>query len=156
MGLNVHKLLFQIRQCEIHNLQHRHTRTDKTDNVAGGVVSFEWANGICMSTTQQLGHAHHNINYFFPFKQLNPFFSLRACCGILAAAHVPRIVEDPIDTTVPRHEPATLNCKADGSPQPTIQWYKDGMPLKILPGSHRMLLPAGGLFFLKVCWHVST
>ncbi|XP_052894838.1 protein sax-3-like [Anopheles moucheti] len=62
----------------------------------------------------------------------------------------PRITEHPIDTTVPRHEPATLNCKAEGIPQPTIQWYKDGAPLKILQGSHRIALPAGGLFFLKV------
>uniref|UniRef100_A0A1I8PI08 Roundabout n=1 Tax=Stomoxys calcitrans TaxID=35570 RepID=A0A1I8PI08_STOCA len=65
-------------------------------------------------------------------------------------SHPPRIVEHPIDTTVPRHEPATLNCKAEGSPIPTIQWYKDGVALKILPGSHRITLPAGGLFFLKV------
>ncbi|XP_037886282.1 uncharacterized protein LOC119635525 isoform X2 [Glossina fuscipes] len=65
-------------------------------------------------------------------------------------SHPPRIVEHPIDTTVPRHEPATLNCKAEGSPIPTIQWYKDRVPLKILPGSHRITLPAGGLFFLKV------
>uniref|UniRef100_A0A182JQB0 Roundabout n=1 Tax=Anopheles christyi TaxID=43041 RepID=A0A182JQB0_9DIPT len=62
----------------------------------------------------------------------------------------PRIIEHPIDTTVPRHEPATLNCKAEGIPHPTIQWYKDGAPLKILQGSHRIALPAGGLFFLKV------
>lgn len=74
-------------------------------------------------------------------------------------SHPPRIVEHPIDTTVPRHEPATLNCKAEGSPTPTIQWYKDGVPLKILPGSHRITLPAGGLFFLKVssacAWRLS-
>ncbi|XP_058122734.1 protein sax-3-like [Anopheles ziemanni] len=62
----------------------------------------------------------------------------------------PRIIEHPTDTIVPRHEPATLNCKAEGIPQPTIQWYKDGAPLKILQGSHRIALPAGGLFFLKV------
>uniref|UniRef100_A0A1B0B0V8 Ig-like domain-containing protein n=1 Tax=Glossina palpalis gambiensis TaxID=67801 RepID=A0A1B0B0V8_9MUSC len=69
---------------------------------------------------------------------------------IMLGSHPPRIVEHPIDTTVPRHEPATLNCKAEGSPIPTIQWYKDRVPLKILPGSHRITLPAGGLFFLKV------
>lgn len=69
---------------------------------------------------------------------------------IISGSQIPRIIEHPIDTIVPRHEPATLNCKAEGSPTPTIQWYKDGVPLKILPGSHRMFLPAGGLFFLKV------
>lgn len=69
---------------------------------------------------------------------------------LIAALQNPRIIEHPIDTTVPRHEPATLNCKAEGIPSPIIQWYKDGASLKILPGSHRVLLPAGGLFFLKV------
>ncbi|XP_055687324.1 protein sax-3-like [Lutzomyia longipalpis] len=64
--------------------------------------------------------------------------------------HTPRITEHPTDTTVARHDPATLNCKVQGTPTPTIQWYKDGVPLKILPGSHRIFLPAGGLFFLKV------
>ena len=69
---------------------------------------------------------------------------------------MPRIIEHPIDTIVPRHEPATLNCKAEGTPTPTIQWYKDGAPLKILPGSHRIFLPAGGLFFLKVKTELHT
>ncbi|KAH8393705.1 hypothetical protein KR200_010013, partial [Drosophila serrata] len=78
------------------------------------------------------------------------FNGISRICISLAGSHPPRIVEHPIDTTVPRHEPATLNCKAEGSPTPTIQWYKDGVPLKILPGSHRITLPAGGLFFLKV------
>ncbi|KXJ72036.1 hypothetical protein RP20_CCG019090 [Aedes albopictus] len=67
-----------------------------------------------------------------------------------SALQNPRIIEHPIDTTVPRHEPATLNCKAEGVPAPTIQWYKDGAVLKIFPGSHRIFLPAGELFFLKV------
>lgn len=62
----------------------------------------------------------------------------------------PRITEHPLDVMVPRHEPATLNCKAEGSPNPTIEWYKDGERLKVEPGSHRIVLPAGGLFFLRV------
>lgn len=62
----------------------------------------------------------------------------------------PKITEHPLDVMVPRYEPVTLNCKADGVPSPTITWFKDGEQLKTEPGSHRMILPAGGLFFLKV------
>lgn len=65
----------------------------------------------------------------------------------------PRITEHPVDTTVARHEPATLNCHAVGEPEPTITWYKDGQILRTAPQdarSHRVLLPAGNLFFLRV------
>ena len=53
-----------------------------------------------------------------------------------------------MDLTVSRGSPATLNCGAAGTPEPTITWLRDGAP--VLPeGDHIVQLPGGSLFFLR-------
>ena len=62
-------------------------------------------------------------------------------------------MENPSDLIVSKGEPATLNCKAEGRPNPTVEWYKDGERVETDrddPRSHRMLLPSGSLFFLRI------
>ncbi|NXI44437.1 ROBO2 protein, partial [Galbula dea] len=65
----------------------------------------------------------------------------------------PRIVEHPMNLLVSKGEPATLSCKAEGRPNPVVEWYKDGERVETDredPRSHRTLLPGGSLFFLRV------
>jgi hypothetical protein len=71
---------------------------------------------------------------------------------------------------VAREEPATLRCEAAGEPEPEIIWMRSvpsaggsggggGMVEEVVetaptyPDSHRVLLPAGSLFFLRHIIH---
>ncbi|XP_042876956.1 roundabout homolog 2-like [Penaeus japonicus] len=63
----------------------------------------------------------------------------------------PVITEHPSNVVARRNDPATLNCAASGASR--IRWYRDGEEVTTStqdPRSHRVLLPSGSLFFLRV------
>ncbi|XP_070699929.1 roundabout homolog 4 [Pempheris klunzingeri] len=65
----------------------------------------------------------------------------------------PRIVHHPSDVVVKVGNPATLSCRADGSPTLTIEWLKNGQPLEMAKGDRQLqpiVLQEGSLFFLSV------
>ncbi|XP_069949451.1 roundabout homolog 2-like [Cherax quadricarinatus] len=63
----------------------------------------------------------------------------------------PVIKEHPSSVVARRNDPVTLNCAASGVAR--IRWFRDGEKVVTStqdPRSHRVLLPAGSLFFLCV------
>ncbi|XP_054481113.1 roundabout homolog 1 [Anoplopoma fimbria] len=65
----------------------------------------------------------------------------------------PRIVHQPADVVVKVGNPATLSCRADGSPKPTIEWLRNGQPLETARGEGQLqpiVLSEGSIFFLSV------
>ncbi|XP_042864852.1 roundabout homolog 2-like [Penaeus japonicus] len=69
----------------------------------------------------------------------------------IAEGGPPVIKEHPSNVVARRNDPATLNCAASGASR--IRWYRDGEEVTTStqdPRSHRVLLPSGSLFFLRV------
>ncbi|XP_041865190.1 roundabout homolog 4 isoform X2 [Melanotaenia boesemani] len=65
----------------------------------------------------------------------------------------PRIVHHPSDVVVRVGNPATLSCRVDGVPKPSIDWLRNGHPLETGKGDGQMqpmVLSEGSLFFLNV------
>ncbi|CAL8364372.1 unnamed protein product [Lota lota] len=66
---------------------------------------------------------------------------------------VPRILHHPSDVVVKLGYPATLSCRAEGTPKPAIQWLRNGQPLEMdrRDGQPQpIVLSEGSLFFLSV------
>nr|XP_045591261.1 roundabout homolog 1-like [Procambarus clarkii] len=76
------------------------------------------------------------------------------CLLVLVTAHEegpPVIKEHPSNMVARRNDPATLNCAASGAAR--VRWFRDGEEVVTStqdPRSHRVLLPSGSLFFLRV------
>ncbi|CAB1352356.1 unnamed protein product [Coregonus sp. 'balchen'] len=65
----------------------------------------------------------------------------------------PLIVHHPSDVVVKVGSPATFSCRADGTPEPSIEWLRNGQPLemdKLDSQSRPIVLSEGSLFFLSV------
>ncbi|XP_060653021.1 LOW QUALITY PROTEIN: protein sax-3 [Drosophila nasuta] len=76
--------------------------------------------------------------------------TLAALPAAKAQYQSPRIIEHPTDLVVKKNEPATLNCKVEGKPEPSVEWFKDGEPVNTNEKkSHRVLFKDGALFFYR-------
>lgn len=65
----------------------------------------------------------------------------------------PRIIHHPSDVVVKLGSPARFSCGAEGSPEVTIEWLRNGHPLTLSTEDGKMqpvVLPDGSLLYLRV------
>ena len=97
------------------------------------------------SPVQPAGAQPNQLHLLFTLLVFSSLLRSIASDGQLRA---PVIIEQPVDVTVRRNDPATLNCKTEGYPPPQVEWIKDGV--KIRASKNPMILPSGSLFFFQV------
>lgn len=61
-------------------------------------------------------------------------------------SQAPRIDQHPNSIIVNVSDPVTLECRASGSPKPTITWLKDGQPLELPLANRYTLIHESNLF----------
>ncbi|KAM9299176.1 roundabout homolog 4 [Gastrophryne carolinensis] len=66
-----------------------------------------------------------------------------------SAEFAPRIIEHPADTVVRRDQPVTMNCRAEGKPEPSIEWYHNGVRVDFSK-FHGSLIHDGSIFFYQI------
>lgn len=60
----------------------------------------------------------------------------------------PRITIQPNDLVAIEGESAELNCDAEGEPEPAIEWFHNGQPVRA--SSHSRTTMAGSIQFLDI------
>lgn len=93
----------------------------------------------------------------YPFRYMIPpltvVLSVFTVPRLRAEETAPRIVHHPSDVVVRPGNPARLSCRADGGPQVSYEWLRNGQPLQTTGADGQMqpmVLPEGSLFFLSV------
>ncbi|KAM6969949.1 roundabout homolog 4 [Aplochiton taeniatus] len=96
-------------------------------------------------------HVRHRLEQQGPPRRNRPH--RRKGFRLRAEEVPPRIVHHPSDVVVKVGSPATLSCRAEGNPEPAIEWLRNGQPLemdKLDSQSRPIVLSEGSLFFLSV------
>lgn len=78
------------------------------------------------------------------------FFMSVGCNSVMTEAgnYAPRITVQPYDMIAIEGESIELNCDAEGSPQPIIEWYHNGQLIKVSTQSRTTM--GGSIQFLDI------